>query len=72
MSSPIRVAILDDHQSIIDGFTYRLSSNPDIEIVGTATYGEEIEHLVSTKTVDVLLLVFQTLRMIPTHFPSFM
>ena len=56
MSSPIRVAILDDHQSIIDGFTYRLSINPEIEIVGTATYGEEIECLVSTKTVDVLLL----------------
>ena len=33
MLSKIRVAILDDHQSIIDGFTYRLSMDPDIQIV---------------------------------------
>ncbi len=56
MSSPIRVAILDDHQSIIDGFTYRLTINPEIEIVGTATYGEELEPMIAGKSVDVLLL----------------
>lgn len=56
MSSPIRVAILDDHQSIIDGFTYRLSLNPEIEIVGTASYGEQIEPLITFKAVDVLLM----------------
>lgn len=52
----VRVAILDDHQSIIDGYTYRLSSTPEIEVVATATYGEELEPLLTRYPVDVLLL----------------
>ncbi|RPJ26284.1 MAG: DNA-binding response regulator [Chloroflexi bacterium] len=52
----VRVAILDDHQSIIDGFVYRLSSTPEIEVVATATMGEELEPLLSKQHVDVLLL----------------
>jgi two-component system response regulator NreC len=56
MLSQIRVAILDDHQSIIDGFTYRLSMDPEIKIVGTATYGEDLEPMIANGNVDVLLL----------------
>ncbi len=56
MLSKIRVAILDDHQSIIDGFTYRLSMDPEIQIVSTALYGEELEAMVANNPVDVLLL----------------
>jgi DNA-binding NarL/FixJ family response regulator len=56
MLSKIRVAILDDHQSIIDGFTYRLSMAPEIQIVSTAIYGEELEPMLADKEVDVLLL----------------
>ena len=56
MLSKIRVAILDDHQSIIDGLIYRLSRDPDIQIVGTATYGEDLEPMMANNTVDVLLL----------------
>ena len=52
----VRVAILDDHQSIIDGYVYRLSHTKEIEIVGTATHGEELEPLLSRHPVDVLLL----------------
>jgi two-component system nitrate/nitrite response regulator NarL len=52
----VRVAILDDHQSIIDGYIYRLSSTPEIEVVVTATYGEELEPLLVKHPVDVLLL----------------
>jgi DNA-binding NarL/FixJ family response regulator len=52
----VRVAILDDHQSIIDGFVYRLSSTPQIEIVATATYGEELEEKLAKHAADVLLL----------------
>jgi DNA-binding NarL/FixJ family response regulator len=54
--SQIRVAILDDHQSIIDGFTYRLSMDPDIQIVATAVCGEDLEPMLAEHTVDVLLL----------------
>jgi DNA-binding NarL/FixJ family response regulator len=52
----VRVAILDDHQSIIDGYIYRLSSTPEIEVVATATYGEELEQVLSKHPADVLLL----------------
>jgi two-component system nitrate/nitrite response regulator NarL len=52
----VRVAILDDHQSIIDGYTYRLSSTPEIEVVATANFGEELEFVLSQHPADVLLL----------------
>ena len=52
----VRVAILDDHQSIIDGYLYRLSKTSEIEVVGTATYGEELEPLLAKHHADVLLL----------------
>lgn len=56
MISKIRVAILDDHQSIIDGFTYRLSMDPDIQIVSTALFGEDLEPMIASNPVDVLIL----------------
>lgn len=52
----VRVAILDDHQSIIDGYLYRLSKTTEIEVVATATYGEEVEPLLAKHQADVLLL----------------
>jgi DNA-binding NarL/FixJ family response regulator len=52
----VRVAILDDHQSIIDGYIYRFSSTREIEVVATANYGEELEPLLAKHPVDVLLL----------------
>jgi two-component system, NarL family, nitrate/nitrite response regulator NarL len=52
----VRVAILDDHQSIVDGYIYRFSSTPEIEVVATATYGEELEPLLLKHPADVLLL----------------
>lgn len=52
----VRVAILDDHQSIIDGYVYRFSSTPEIQVIATANYGEELEPLLAKHPVDVLLL----------------
>ena len=52
----IRVSILDDHQSIIDGYVYRLSSVPGVEIVATLSYGEELESALAAHPTDVLLL----------------
>lgn len=52
----VRVAILDDHQSIIDGYIYRLNHTPGVEVVVTATYGEELEPMLEKHPVDVLLL----------------
>jgi DNA-binding NarL/FixJ family response regulator len=55
-TKPIHVAILDDHQSIIDGYVYRLGKDPGIEVVATATYARDFEQLLSRHTVDVLIL----------------
>jgi two-component system, NarL family, nitrate/nitrite response regulator NarL len=59
MDEPIRVAILDDHQAIIDGYLFRLSNAPDIKVVETLTYGEELEVALSRQPVDVLILDVQ-------------
>ncbi|MFZ0547261.1 MAG: response regulator transcription factor [Candidatus Promineifilaceae bacterium] len=56
MTEKIRVAILDDHQSIIDGYLYRLSLTPEIEVVATGHYGEELDTMFAENPVDVLLL----------------
>jgi DNA-binding NarL/FixJ family response regulator len=55
MPLKIKVAILEDHQSIVDGYIYRLS-NPEIEIVGIALYGEGVEMILATNKPDVLIL----------------
>lgn len=52
----IRVAILEDHQSIVDGYRYRLIDVPDIEIVGTAGYGDELEPLLAAHPADIAIL----------------
>lgn len=67
----VRVAILDDHQSIIDGYTFRLNNSPGIELAATALYGEELQDMLRTHPVDVLLidLSVQTSATDPTPFP---
>ncbi len=59
MKDKIRVAILDDHQGIIDGYLYRLGSAQDIDVVATALYGEDLEPILAKKPVDVLVLDVQ-------------
>jgi DNA-binding NarL/FixJ family response regulator len=69
MSKPIRVAIVEDHQSIIDGYIYRLSV-PQVEIVAVSRFGEEIEDLLAKHAVDVLLMdIFVPTS--PTHAHPF-
>jgi DNA-binding NarL/FixJ family response regulator len=56
MSNIIRVAILENHQGIIDGYQFRLGASSDIQIVATATYGETLEPMLAQFPADVLLL----------------
>jgi two-component system nitrate/nitrite response regulator NarL len=85
MSPRIKIAILEDHLSIVDGYMYRLSRNPEIEVVATGTYGVDLESMLGTHPVDVLLLdinvptssdnnnPFPILHAIPSlleHFPG--
>jgi DNA-binding NarL/FixJ family response regulator len=52
----IRVAVVDDHQSALDSYTYRLSTRSNIEIVGSARYGNDLLPLLENTAVDVLVL----------------
>ena len=56
MSKKIRVMLLDDHQSIIDGYLYRLNNFPQIEVGTVITFGEELEPAIAKYPTDVLLL----------------
>ena len=52
----IRVAILDDHQSTIDGYSFRLREHENIKVVATARFGSEIEGILAENEVDLLVL----------------
>ena len=56
MSDKIRVAILEDHQSVVDGYLYRLGQTPDVEVVATAAFGEELQPMLADHPADVLIL----------------
>jgi DNA-binding NarL/FixJ family response regulator len=60
MAPKIQVAILDDHQAILDGYLFRLSGATDIQVVATMMYGEELEPVLARQTVDVLILDVST------------
>jgi len=54
--SKLKVAILDDHQSTLDGYSLRLGQSPQFEIVGVAVFGAELEPVLAASPVNVLLL----------------
>lgn len=56
MATTIHVTILDDHQSIIDGYLFRLSAYPNIKVLDTLSFGEELEPALDVHPPDVLLL----------------
>ncbi|CAG0980226.1 Transcriptional regulatory protein DegU [Anaerolineae bacterium] len=56
MPSKIRVAILEDHQSTIDGYLYRLKDLSQFEVVVTAAFGDELEPILAQYPMDILLL----------------
>jgi DNA-binding NarL/FixJ family response regulator len=56
MNNKIRVTILDDHPSTIDGYVFRLSANSQIEVAATISFGDELEQTLAEHPTDVLLL----------------
>jgi len=56
MSDLIRVAILDDHQAVIDGYLYRLANCSDIQVIKQMNYGEEVQPFLHLQPVDLLIL----------------
>ena len=55
-SSPIRILIVDDHPVVLAGLTSMLSTQPDFEVVGSASGGDEAMQMLRTSTADILLL----------------
>lgn len=56
MTKLIRVSILDDHQTILDGYQFRLANSSKVEIVATLRFGSEINSAFERHTIDVLIL----------------
>ena len=56
METPIRVAILEDHPLLVQGYLCRLNECSNMQVVGTTGYGEEIEKMLARSPVDVLIL----------------
>ena len=56
MPNKIRIAALDDHLGIIDGYLYRLNQSPEVEMVGAAANAADFERLLTTQAVDLVFL----------------
>jgi DNA-binding NarL/FixJ family response regulator len=59
MKNKTQLIIMDDHQSIVDGYLYRLSQVPEIEVAATLAYGDVLEPALKQYAVDVLVLDVQ-------------
>jgi two-component system nitrate/nitrite response regulator NarL len=58
MPEKIRVTILDDHQSIVDGYLFRLKNKSGIDVVATISFGDQLEPSLASQPTDILLLDF--------------
>jgi len=61
MKSCIHVAILEDHLATAEGYRARLNQEPDMEVVAMLHYGEELEPMLASRPVDILLLDMQVM-----------
>jgi DNA-binding NarL/FixJ family response regulator len=56
MFKSIRVSILDDHQTILDGYRFRLSNSSKVEIATTLRFGSDLYVALDEYPTDVLIL----------------
>lgn len=56
MTKLVKVSILDDHQTILDGYQFRLANSPRVEIAATLRFGSEINAALEKYSIDVLIL----------------
>lgn len=55
-TTPIRVAVIEDHPMFRQGLVALLNTLPDIDVVGEAADAEEGQHLVTSTEPDVVLM----------------
>ena len=56
LSTPIRVAVVDDQEIVRAGLRMVLGAHPDVKVVGEATNGAEVPELVAQTHPDVILM----------------
>jgi DNA-binding NarL/FixJ family response regulator len=56
MPDQINVAILEDHQSNIDGYRYRISNDPEINIVAELLFSKNLMDVLAKHDVNLLIL----------------
>ena len=71
MTKLVKVSILDDHQTILDGYQFRLANSPRVEIASTLQFGSEINAALEKYSIDVLILDINvpTSQDNPTPYP---
>jgi DNA-binding NarL/FixJ family response regulator len=55
----IRVFCVDDHRVMLDGLALLIGHQPDMEVVGSATHGEQAVDSVARMKPDVTLMDLQ-------------
>ena len=55
----IRVFCVDDHRVMLDGLALLIGRQPDMEVVGSATHGEQAVDSVARMKPDVTLMDLQ-------------
>ena len=56
MTTTSRIALCDDHPIVLNGLQNLIESEPDFEIVGTATDGLAALKLIADKLPDIALI----------------
>ena len=56
MSSNVKIATADDHPTFRDGLRRLLETEPDLQVIGEASNGEDVVHRVLELKPDILLL----------------
>ena len=52
----IRVLVVDDHELVRSGITRMLADNPDLDVIGQASSGEDAIEFVRQERPDIVLM----------------
>lgn len=78
MKNPIRLAVVDDHQIVIDGIKALLQSEDKFELVECSTSPKQLVEVLSQKEIDILLTDvmmpemngYELAKLVKSRFPN--